>query len=183
MKTKIILHGGFKPGQKQESDLFFREILNAAPENAKILLVYFAKEEDRIEKNSKEDIEQFNKSRGSKSIQFEIATKEHFRQQMLAADVVYLHGGRTQKLLDGMRDFTNFKEMIPGKVIAGDSAGANLLCSIFYSTSMGMGEGFGIIPLKIICHYVEENKDKLKGVRPELETLFLPEYSYKVYEI
>lgn len=51
MKTKFILHGGFAKGEKQENDAFFKEILSTAPEEVKILLVYFAKEPNRISKN------------------------------------------------------------------------------------------------------------------------------------
>ena len=71
--------------------------------------------------------------------------------------------------------------MFAGKIIAGDSAGANVLASVFYSQSAGVLEGFEIIPIKIICHYVAENKDKLNGVKSDLETLFLGEYQIRVF--
>ena len=95
MKTKFILHGGFTPGGKQENDDFFQEILKSAPKKAKILLIYFAKESDRIAKNKDEDIKQFNKNKGDKILSFEIATEELFPEQVKKADIIYLHGGRS----------------------------------------------------------------------------------------
>lgn len=182
MKTRIILHGGFTPGDRP-SNQFFQEILKTVPQNPKILLVYFAKEEDRIQKNYEEDIKQFNENKGNKNLHLEMAVKDTFIDQILNADTLYLHGGRTEKLLNALKEFPDFKRSIQGKVVAGDSAGANVLSSFFYSASMGIGQGLGILPIKIICHYKEENKDKLKASKPELETLLMPEYTVKVFEI
>ena len=181
MKTKFILHGGFTPGGKQENDDFFQEILKSAPQKVKILLVYFAKESDRIAKNKEEDIEQFNKNKGDKILSFEVATEELFPKQVKVADVVYLHGGHSGKLLDALKKFSNLKRLFAGKIIAGDSAGANVLTSAFYSQKIGVSEGFGLISVKIICHYLVENKDKLNNIKPDLETLFLPEYQFKIF--
>ena len=181
MKTKFILHGGFNYGEKQENDAFFKEILSSAPNEAKVLLVYFAKEPDRIAKNQEEDVEQFNKNKGNKILFFETATEDLFSEQVKKSDVIYLHGGHSGMLLDALKKYSNLKELLNSKIIAGDSAGANVLCSAFYSMKIGISEGFGLLPIKIISHYLEENKDKLKDIKPELETLFLPEHQFKVY--
>ena len=181
MGTKYILHGGFKPGAKQENDAFFSEILREAPKPAKVLLVYFAKESDRVEKNKLEDIEQFNKNKGDKILSFEVATEELFIEQVRNADIVYLHGGTTFKLLDSLKQFSDLASLFRGKIIVGDSAGANVLCAAFYSLKNGPGEGFGLLLFKIICHYVEENKHKLDDIKPSLETFLLREYEFKVF--
>ena len=181
MKTKFILHGGFIPGGKQENDDFFQEILKDAPEKAKILLVYFAKESDRVAKNKEEDIGQFNKNKGNKFLSFEVATEELFPEQVKKADVIYLHGGHSGKLLEALKNFSNLKQLFAGKIIAGDSAGANVLVSAFYSQKIGASEGLGLIPIKIICHYLAENKEKLNKIKPNLETLFLLEYQVRVF--
>ncbi|OGZ01858.1 MAG: hypothetical protein A3A43_03345 [Candidatus Liptonbacteria bacterium RIFCSPLOWO2_01_FULL_56_20] len=181
MKTKFILHGGFTTGEKQENNPFFQEILSSAPSETKVLLVYFAKEPDRIAKNREEDIEQFNRDKGDKILSFEVATEDLFPEQVKKADVIYLHGGHSGKLLDALKKFPNLGQLFGGKIIAGDSAGANVLTAAFYSQKIGVSEGFGLVPIKIISHYREENKDKLNEVRPELDTLFLPEYHFKVF--
>lgn len=178
MKTKYILHGGFTPHLKQENDAFFSKILEGTPQELKILLVYFAT--DNGEKYFPEDIEQFRKNGMDKKLQFEMADESRFEQQIITSDVVYLHGGRSRKILDKMRKFANFPELIKGKVVAADSAGANALSTYFYSRQVGVCEGLGILPIKFIPHFVEEYRDKLLEVRSELETLFLPEYSFKM---
>ncbi|MDO8496086.1 MAG: Type 1 glutamine amidotransferase-like domain-containing protein [bacterium] len=184
MQTKFILHGGFTPGQKQENDNFFKEILRSAPEKVKVLLVYFAKEIDRIPTNKDEDIEQFNKNKGQKNLLFEVANEESFLKQVYWADIVYLHGGTSLKLLDTLKQFQNLKQLFEGKIIAGDSAGANILSAVFYSmVADDVFKGFGLIPIKIICHYSEKYKDKLGKDTSSLETLFLPEYHYKTFYI
>ncbi|MFH1694657.1 MAG: Type 1 glutamine amidotransferase-like domain-containing protein [Patescibacteria group bacterium] len=181
--TRYILHGGFPHRDRQENNTFFAEALSTAPKEAKVLLVYFAKEEDRVEKNKEEDVEQFNKNSGGKMLSFQVASKVDFVEQVKNSDVIYLHGGHTGKLLEALKEFPDFQEAIKGKIVAGDSAGPNVLCAAFYSMKVGVGEGLGIIPIKIICHYREENKDKLNDIRTDLETLFLPEFQFKVLEM
>ena len=182
MKTKFILHGGFTPGGKQEDDPFFQEILKGNPENSKILLVYFAKEADRVEKNRLEDIVQFNKNAGARNIIFDVATQEDFPEQVEKSDIIYLHGGRTIKLADALLKYSNLDELFNGKIVAGDSAGANVLATIYYSPSSDVvGEGFGLLPIKLIPHYSPDLSGKLDGKRKDLETVCLREYEYRVF--
>lgn len=183
MKTRFILQGGFPKDGKQENDAFFSEILNTAPETVKILLVLFGKEEDRIEKNTKEDIEQFTKNGGDRKLSFEVATEDQFIEQIQRSDIIYFHGGHTGKLLETLKKLPDFKETIQGKIVGADSAGVNVLCVVFYSLRMGVGEGLGIVPIKVICHCTEENKNKLNDIRPELETVFLFELQFRVFSI
>ncbi len=179
MKTKYILHGGFTPGQNID-DSFYKEILEDAPQKPKILLVYFAKEEDRVAKNREEDIEQFNKNRGKRILKFDTADRDLFIKQVMDADVVYLHGGHSGKLLEALKEFPDLKKVFGGKIVAGDSAGANVLVEVFYSKSIGVTEGLGMLPIKLISHFLEENKDKLNNIKQNLELVFLPEYETKV---
>jgi len=95
MKTKFSLHGGFASHVNLKNDAFFKEILKDTQDNLKILLVYFAKEVDRIPVNRIEDIAQFEKNKGNKKISFEVADKKSFLKQLKSADIVYLHGGTT----------------------------------------------------------------------------------------
>ncbi|MCK5022013.1 MAG: Type 1 glutamine amidotransferase-like domain-containing protein [Candidatus Pacebacteria bacterium] len=183
MKTKFILHGGFTFGEEQGNDEFTKEILKDAPEKAEILLVYFAKEKDRIPKNKEEDINQFNKNKGDKGLSFKVATEESFEDQIKEADIIYLHGGLSPKILEIMKRFPNLQKLFEGKIIAGDSAGANVLTKVFYSfLSDKVFEGLGLLPIKLIPHYEDKFKNKLDDMYPELETVRLSEYKFVVYE-
>lgn len=183
MKTKYILHGGFNPSQPYVSDAFFSEILKDSPAEPKILLVYFAKEDRRRDKNRLEDIEQFAKNNNDKLLNFEVAEVNTFIGQILNSNIVYVHGGDTGLLQERLQGFSasELETAFQGKTIAGDSAGANVLVKAFYSLKIGAGLGFGILPIKLLCHYSEENKHELDHLYKETETIHLKEYEYKVF--
>lgn len=183
MKTKFILHGGFNPGQTTENNSsFYEEILKDTPEGAKILLVPFAKEPERIIPATNKVSAEFNEVKGGKNIEIEVANEEDFIRQIDSAHILYFHGGVSLKLLEALKNYPDLVEHIKGKVIAGESAGANVWARFFYSPkSDGVFEGLGILPLKIIPHYKPEHKEKLDNVGPDLEGILLPEYEYKVF--
>ena len=184
MQTKFILHGGFTPKTAQEDNAFFKEILKEVPQNPKVLLVYFAKEENRIAKNQEEDIAQFEKNKRDKTLSFEIANEKEFSDQVVRSDIVYLHGGSSAKILETLSKFKNLKQLLKGKTVAGDSAGANVLSICFYSRSSDkIFEGLGILPIKLIPHHSEDQNEKLQELKkyyPELETVILSEYQMRI---
>ena len=183
MKTKFILNGGFKPGQANEDNVdFYKEILKDAPEGAKILLVPFAKDEGRISSAVEKLTAELNENKWQENITIEVADEERFVEQLKAADVAYFHGGASLKLLEMLRKYPDLEQSIIGKTIAGESAGANVWNTFFYSPRADLvSEGLGILPIKMIPHYKEEHSDKLDGVGEGLEELFLPEYTYKIF--
>jgi peptidase E len=147
-------------------------------------LVYFAKRKLDYKRVKKEDVSQFEKNKGDKILAFEIASKDLFVRQLKQSDIIYLHGGKTLKLLAELKKVPNLRQLLGGKVVAGESAGAYVLSSCFYSKSeKGVFEGLGFVPVKTICHYIGKNKDKLKQCQPGLKELLLGDYQYRVFEI
>ncbi len=182
MRTKFILSGGYAGRPNKENDKFFKEILNSEKDNLHVLLVYFAKPAEEYDRMTKEDRHQFNKNKGDKRLSFEIAAEGEFEEQVRKADIIYLHGGKTLRLLEILKKFPNLRGLIDGKIIAGESAGAYVLSSYFYSKSEGgVFAGLDFVPVKTICHYVGENSEKLQSCSDELEELLLPDFKYKVY--
>lgn len=181
-KTKFILHGGFTPGNTNEDNsAFYREILKDAPDDAKILLVPFAKDADRVESCMAKTAGEFNAVNEGKSLKFETATEENLIEQVKSADVIYFHGGRSLQLREVLKKYEDLGPHMQGKTVAGESAGANCLCTFFYSpTADVVSEGLGILPIKMSPHYKEEYKEKLDSVGPNLEKLCLPEYEHVV---
>lgn len=183
--TKFILHGGFNKerGLLQEDDKFFQEILKDAPKDMKILLVYFAEREEMVQLKIEQDKEQFGKNNKElKNLNFKVASEETFIQDCEWADVIYLHGGRTVKIMEVLKKYQNLGQVFSGKIIAGDSAGANVLGQSFYSkNSKVIGEGLKILPFKIVVHCEDGMPNPLEQVKPELETIFLHEYETKVF--
>lgn len=184
MKTKFVLHGGFTKGKTDEDNSkFYIEILKDAPEGAKVLLVCFAKDDERVPEATKKVIGEFEKSKWQNKIYFDIAKQGSFEEQIKSSDVVYFHGGTTLKLLEALKNFPNLKRLLSGKIVAGESAGANVFGKFFYSPNADkVGEGLGFLPLKIIPHYSEKYKGKLDNVGNGLELLALPEYEFKVFQ-
>jgi peptidase E len=182
MKTKFILHGGFKVGATNEDNSdFYKEILKDAPENARVLLVPFAKEPERILPTTARVSAELNNNKSQENLTIEVANEKDFIQQIDLADVVYFQGGVSLKLLEALKKYPDLANHLNGKVFAGESAGANVMCKYFYRPSAdGVFEGLGILPLKICPHYKEEYKGKLDNVGPDLEELLLPEYSYRI---
>jgi len=182
MKTKFILSGGYAGRPNKENDKFFKEILSVKKNKLNILLVYFAKTFEDYERITNEDKYQFNKNKGEKELMFEIAEEDKFIEQVKDADIIYLHGGKTLRLLETLKNYKNLKELFNGKVVAGESAGAYVLSTCFYSKSEGdVFKGLGFVSVKTICHYIGENTEKLKSCSNNLETLFLPDYKFKVF--
>lgn len=184
MKTKFILHGGFAGKPNSDNDKFFMEILKDAPRKAKVLLVYFAKDKNEYKRMLGDDSLQFHSNKDNKEISLEIAEENSLGSQIKNSDIIYLHGGKTSKLLETLKKYPNFKELIKGKIVAGESAGAYALSSCFYSKSEGgVFKGLGLVPVKTICHYTGENKEKLDECPKNLETLLLADYGFKVFKI
>ena len=184
MKTKFILHGGFTPNKQDENNSdFYKEILKSASEKVKVLIVPFAKDPERIPVTTRRVMGEFNNNKDEKKIDFEVANEESFLEQIKSADIVYFQGGTTLKLLEVLKKFPEMKYLLGGKMVAGESAGANVLGSFFYSPSAnGVFKGLGILPIKIIPHYKEEYRNVFKDLDDNLEELTVKEYEYLVIE-
>ena len=85
-----------------------------------------------IELRIEQDKESFNKNRDAKILEFKIATEESFLEDCKWANVIYLHGGRTIKLMEKLQQYENIKQVFDNKIIAADSAGVNVLAQFSY---------------------------------------------------
>lgn len=183
MKTKYILHGGAAQIINIENDPFYAEILKDTPDNLKILLVYFANDPERNEERKKGNVEQFNRVKGDKTLQFEIAREDLFIEQIKNSDIIYIRGGSTPVLIEALSRYNNLEKEFAGKIVSGESAGMNSLVRYSYSKSGGgITKGLGIIKVKTISHFdgVRGLKE-IEAIAPELEKCYLPEFEYKVF--
>lgn len=82
------------------------------------------------------------------------AHEDEFYEQVAWADVVYLHGGRTQALLEALPDFARSRAAFQGKIVIGSSAGANYLSRTYYSPKGKMfGAGIGLVDAAVLVHF------------------------------
>lgn len=181
MKTKYVLHGGLSAHKNEDNNLFFQEILKDTPETVNVLLVYFAKNEDRIPINREEDIYQFEHNKGAKTLNYTTATEKEFLRQLETADIVYLHGGSSEKIVNALKSYHALEQHFKGKILAADSAGVNALSIEFYSNIYNTtSKGLGIVPFRVICHYHDGDEKKLASSNSIIKELFLCEYKFIV---
>jgi len=183
--TKYILHGGNAQKPCAENDIFFGEILKSYTSNPKILLVHFAGKPEKAIINKERDTNQFNRIKENKDLKFEIANEISFVKQIKKNDIIYLGGGTTVKILESLRKFHGLKKLFEGKVVAGESAGANALSTYCYSKSGGgIIQSLGILPVNVVPHYEKSLNKVFDSLNDSnLEKVFLPEYKFRIFEV
>ena len=134
----------------------------------------------RIEQDKKS----FNENNDLKNLEFRVASEDNFIEGCTWANIIYLHGGRTERLMEKLRRYKDIKETFYDKIIAGDSAGVNVLAQFSYGkNSKEVKEGLKILPFKVVVHYKEGDPNPLENIEPTLETVFIKEYETKVFYI
>lgn len=122
-----------------------------------------------------------------------------FYEQISEVDIIYLHGGRTQLLLEAIPDIDRFVKAVEGKVVIGSSAGANFLSRVCYSPSASqVMSASAILNIGVVVHYgIDQFEDKVyskefwdsavESLKSELDTnvpiLLLPEGKFSIFEI
>ncbi len=183
MKTKYILHGGAAQIINTENDPFYAEILKDTPDNLKILFVYFGNDPERNEERKKGNVEQFNRVKGNKKVEFEIAQENKFLIQIKNSDIIYIRGGSTPVLIKALSKFDNLEKEFEGKIISGESAGMNVLAKYCFSKSGGgLANGLEILEVKTISHFDDVHGiTEMDGIAPELEKVYLHEFEYRIF--
>lgn len=192
--TKYILHGGYTSTDNELNHTFYEEITRDVPDKATILLCYFASQEEDNSNRFKEDRGRLNERSHAKDFTFLLANEKDFIEQLKQANALYIRGGSTPKLLRVLKKYTDFKENVDGKTIAGSSAGAYAIgrFSPFHDDESGgkVREGLGLLPLRVVCHY--ESPDlppnpqafsSLKNMPQELDLVLLRDFEWKVFKV
>lgn len=191
--TKYILHGGYTRHENELNYSFFREFASDLPDGANVLLVFFAAKEEKVDEAFQAFAEKFKKHSGGKELNFVNAAIDEFVEQLKEADAIYFQGGETDKLKAALTKFPDFQDLLDGKTVAGSSAGAYVLSSYYYTGSKDkVLEGFGVIPVRVVCHYespehpAPENYDpvgRLEGYGKDLELVLLRDCEWKVFNL
>lgn len=182
--TKYILHGGNSSHQSPDNDSFFAEMTKGLEGKVHILLNYFSRKDDEVERCAEQDKVKFLENSVTKNLQLEIADENNLAEQLERCDVFYMRGGETAKLVEKMRKTPNVEKLFQGKVVGGSSAGVYVLGKYYWENDIGqLGEGLGIFDLKTFCHYTHEDKEiveKLLAHGEDLPLLTLPNYKWVV---
>jgi peptidase E len=188
--TKFILHGGFTRKENELNRSFYEEFVSDIPDGGTILLVYFASRYDDTTEVFQSQSKKFLEQAKGKKFTFVHATKQDFLDQMKQSDAIYFHGGSTNKLLDVLRSYPDLTQFIEGKTVAGSSAGAYALAKFGASHSEDvMREGFGLVPLRVVCHYESTELPPavgavsiLKNTAQDLELVLLKDCDWRVFK-
>lgn len=189
--TKYILHGGFTRKVNKQNEKFFQEIVKDI-EKPKVLMCLFAVvEQDRVGELYQELSKRMQDLHPSTVITFMLASQEDFVTQLKNADVLYMHGGNTEQLMETLQSFPTFKDEIVGKVVAGSSAGAYVLVAEGAAhTSEHSRVGLGLMPVRLIAHYEslelppnENSVTELLASDTEYELVKLKDCEWRVFEV
>lgn len=152
--TKYILESGSYKNHPVKAKLFFEEALKNLGNQPKILWCFFAIPEDERASRYDDYIAQSRNFISPEIVPIhEQATVEDFKEQVNRADLVNIQGGHTKTLVESLSGY-DLIELFSDKVVAGHSAGANVLGVSYWSPGMReLGDGFGILPFKFISHF------------------------------
>lgn len=175
MKTKALLSGGFSYPNTENAFRYFREFVpDTNPENSEkheftVLNIPFACGVDL--KNLKEEYKHWDRQTQyiAKVLQWVNPHvdfypinlrwgKLPFKTAIVQADIIFAGGGNgdvLQKVICHLIHPKEFKEIIlTGKVVGGNSAGANMWANSYYSNdNRKVCEGLDIFPIKTFCHF------------------------------
>lgn len=183
--TKYVLHGGSSNVDHPDNDSFFREMTLGMEGKTNILLNYFSRKDDEIEKCAGQDKERFLRTSENSDIVFEVATRENFVEQLQLADGMYMRGGETKKLVADLSGIENIQELFKNKTIGGSSAGVYVLAKYYWENDIDeLGSGLGVFNIKAFCHYTTDQKDKVGKLLAHGEALPLvtiPDYKWLVF--
>ncbi|MFH1509096.1 MAG: Type 1 glutamine amidotransferase-like domain-containing protein [bacterium] len=186
--TKYILHGGYATKRSTSNKKYYLEIVKGLEEPINVLVICFAAEKERWDEKFNKVKDHFSEIVNDKELEFILANKniELLSKQIQEADVIYMIGGRSLKLLKKLSAVPNLTQLWKNKVVVGSSAGALVLAKYYHGNdSNTYNEGLGIFPFKIICHYsknIDDRLEKLKQFGEDLEIKLIPEEKYIVIE-
>ena len=166
--TTCLFHGGFTRKDNELNRAFYKDFASRVKEGGTILYVYFATRDEiehEIPERFKEHTQLVAAQSDGKSFTNVLADLSSFEAQAKAADAIFINGGNPEKLMKALRSVPDFKTLMQGKVVAGSSSGAYALSAHYYSLtpSPGVYEGFGVAPVKVICHYESDTEEHVRG--------------------
>lgn len=198
--TKYILHGGATGNKTENNRKFFFAMTDGLPDPVKVLCVYFAREKESWPELFEQDKINFSSAAPAtpglpggqaaprKVLNLVMADEDTdiFVEQIKKADVIYLRGGDTRALQNGLKKVRGLENLCKGKVVAGASAGALVLAKYYYENDRDIyNQGLGLLPIKAFCHYTEKKVDKLEKLKKygeELKVYAIPEEKFFVIQ-
>jgi len=152
--TKYIINSGGAKNNPEGFKKSIAETLKGLGNNPKILFCMFAQPREDWGISYQEKVEGF-KSMVPEGVEpvFAMALPDKFVEQTKEADVIVILGGDDHLIQYWLSKF-DLKKLFDGKVVAGGSAGSDVLVKHFWTCDWRQCmDGLGILPIKFIPHY------------------------------
>lgn len=152
--TKYILNSGGLRNNPEGHKKYLAEIVKDLGNNPKILLCFWAQKREDWEMAFAEKSESLNTLMpdGVKA-NFSMAIPSEFAGQVENNDAIVIYGGDDVLIKYWLSQF-DLEKIFEGKVIAGSSAGADVLVKYFWACDWRQCmDGLGIINIKFVAHY------------------------------
>jgi peptidase E len=159
--NRYILHGGITSRDCESNRQFFNLMARDIPTGGIWLGIYFARADLNKEREIFErDVAQFKKFVPERhDINFIMADKQTWHNDIINASSVFIAGGDTQKLQNTLMEIPNYRELFMlNKTYAGSSAGMYVLGRDSLDTLKDGGElvcleSMNILPYGMVAHY------------------------------
>ena len=158
---RCILMGG-RPwlatdGGKRQVEVLLRSF----PRRAHLAFCLLAQDESDWAETRRVNIEMIDRFAGAVRVIYQTMTTDNIAEASAWADIIYIVGGSPPKLLQELSAARlDLAELWDGKVIAGSSAGMDVLCAHFsYLQTREILAGLGWIKASCIPHWRNEGED------------------------
>ena len=193
--TKYILIGGYIHEAPDGGASFCEELVKIVGDRPiRILDCLFARPQDVWNERFSDDKNFFLKH--SSYFKLELASPERFLEQMKDSDILFFEGGIPRLLISTLDGVGDWYQYLDGKILVGSSGGAGAICKYYgVGKTMNIGEGLGLLPIKIIPHWKSESDygrdknidwdsllEKLKRYKEELKIVTIKEGEYTIIE-
>ena len=190
---KYVLAGGSMHKALDGGKSFCEEVIKGiSGKPVKILDCLFARDRSDWDGRLKDDQDFFSKN--IKDFELELAIPGKFLEQVKNSDVVFFQGGVPRQLVSLLPVTDDWIKELQGKVLVGSSGGADVISKYYGVGKTGnIGEGLGLLPIKIIPHWKSDYDqeltinwdslfEKLKAHKDDLEIVVLREGEFKIIE-
>lgn len=158
--------------QTEANRRYYQEMVKGLAQ-PKVLLVYFAREDDEIPGLIERDKNNFAWANPGVEIEYLVATEGDFAKQVQESDVILLADGETDKLIATVkRTGIDLKQAFEGKIVSGSSAEAYLIAEWYYTNNdREIRRGLGLLPIAVWAHYRPEKGSEYDISESEIETI------------
>lgn len=152
---RFILVGGYPDKAPDGGRSMWQAVAGTHKSKLKVLDCFFARIEEYWEITMARDWAMTQVYLSKMNVELTLARPELFIKQLKACDVVYFHGGNTNRLKAVLDSIPDWQKHLAGKTIVGSSAGAEIIGTSYLDIDNAnkYEKGYDLLPVKVLCHY------------------------------